>query len=121
MASDQEIVQFGTNAVYEGFWQDRDRGRILGATLTLRDSRAIPLISALTIIVGLAANRIWHISRLSWHALLNSKDSDRNTVKERRRKGQVILRNSEPLGVLPSDLLRCSSRSGLLELLESAH
>jgi hypothetical protein len=98
MSSDQDIVPFGTTAVYEGFWNNRDRGKILGATLTLRDSRAIPLVAALAILVGLAGNRSWHISRLFWHTWLHAKDDDTNAVKEHRRKEQVILRNSETAG-----------------------
>ena len=98
MSSDQDIISFGTNAVYEGFWHNRDRGRILGATLTLRDSRAIPLVAALAIIVGLAGNRSWHTSRLLWHSCLHTQDSDKIAVRQNRRKEQVILRNSETAG-----------------------
>ncbi|KAH8674355.1 hypothetical protein BGZ60DRAFT_429373 [Tricladium varicosporioides] len=98
MSSRQDITLFGTNAVYEGFWNDRDRGKILGATLTLRDSRAIPLVAALAIIVGLAGGRSWHISRLLWHTWLHVKYDDTNAIKESRRKQQVILRNSETAG-----------------------
>jgi hypothetical protein len=98
MSSDQDIISFGTNAVYEGFWNDRDRGKILGATLTLRDSRAIPLVAALAIIVGFAGNRSWHISRLLWHTWLHTKDNDTDAVKLHRRKQQVVLRNSATAG-----------------------
>src|SRR4051812_40405093 len=98
MSSGQSITPYGTDAVYEGFWQDRDRGKILGATLTLRDSRAIPLIAVLAVIVRLAGNRSWHVSRFSWHMLMRSKTDDNNSAKSHRRKRQIILRNSETAG-----------------------
>lgn len=98
MASDQENISSGSNAVYIGFWIDWDRGKVLGATLTLRDSHAVPLLAALAIVVTLAGNRSWHLCRLIWHSLLRARDSYEQAVKEHRRKQQVILRNSETAG-----------------------
>jgi len=114
MSSDQDIISFGTNAVYEGFWHNRDRGRILGATLTLRDSRAIPLVAALAIIVGLAGNRSWHTSRLLWHSWLHTQDSDKIAVRQNRRKEQVILRNSETAGGATVGFIEMWSEIGIV-------
>jgi hypothetical protein len=134
MASDQEVIRFGTNAVYEGFWHDQDRGKILGATLTLRDTRAIPLVAALAIIVGIAGNRSWHISRLAWHSLLNAQNGDTTAVKRHRGKEQVILRNSETAAgvtvgfiemIIETGFLRalreCSLKDGMVVLYAVGH
>ncbi|KAH6666348.1 hypothetical protein B0J14DRAFT_201246 [Halenospora varia] len=98
MASNQEIISSGTNAVHTGFWVDWDPGKIFGATLTLRDSHAVPLLAALATLVAIASNRSWHICRIFWHSFLRAKDDHNEPVKEHRRKQQVILRNSETAG-----------------------
>ncbi|KAH6662277.1 hypothetical protein B0J14DRAFT_707742 [Halenospora varia] len=90
MASNQD-----DNAVFTGFWIDWDRGKVLGSTLTLRDSHAVPLVAALVMLVTLAGGRSWHICRLMWHSLLRAKDSHAQSVREHRRKQQVLIRNSE--------------------------
>jgi hypothetical protein len=95
MASKQNDIVSGSNATFTGFWIDWDRGRVLGATLTLRDAHAVPLVAALVILVTLAGGRSWHICRLMWHSLLRAKDSHAQAVKEHRRKQQVLVRNSE--------------------------
>ncbi|KAH8659284.1 hypothetical protein BGZ60DRAFT_121531 [Tricladium varicosporioides] len=98
MASNQDTISSGTNAVHTGFWIDWDRGKILGATLTLRDSHAAPLLAALATLVAIASNRSWHICRIFWHSFLRAKDDHEEVVKEHRRRQQVILRNSETAG-----------------------
>jgi len=98
MSSNQDYVPYGTDAVYTGFWINWDRGRILGATLTLPDTQAVPLLAALAILVALAGNRSWHLCRLTWHRFLRGKEEHSSAIKTRRRKQQVVIRNSETAG-----------------------
>ena len=98
MSSKQDYVSYGTDAVYTGFWINQDRGKILGATLTLPDKQAVPLLAALAILVALAGNRSWHLCRLTWHGFLRAKESHTSAIQTRRRKQQVVIRNSETAG-----------------------
>lgn len=117
MSSVQDNIPSDSNAVYTGFWIDWDRGKILGATLTLRDSHAVPLLAALAILVTLAGNRSWHICRLVWHVLLRSKESHKEAVQEHRRKQQVVIRNSETAGGATLSLVEEWFSFGILKLL----
>jgi hypothetical protein len=95
MVSNHNVNSSGTNVVYTGFWRDWDRGKVLGATLTLKNENAAILVAALAVLVTLAGNRSWHICRLLWHSLLRSRETHKAIVKDHRRRQQVLLRNSE--------------------------
>lgn len=54
MSDIQDTLPAGANAVYTGFWHDWDRGKVLGATLTLKDRHAVALLAALAVLVTFA-------------------------------------------------------------------
>lgn len=116
MPSNQDYVPYGSDAVYTGFWINWDRGRILGATLTLRDTQAVPLLAALAILVALAGNRSWHLCRLTWHRFLRAKGKHSSTVKIRRRKQQIVIKNSETAGGATAGLCEVWFDSGVMKI-----
>ncbi|KAH9212741.1 hypothetical protein DL95DRAFT_303675 [Leptodontidium sp. 2 PMI_412] len=117
MSSNQDYVPYGTNAVYTGFWINQDRGTILGATLTLPDKQAVPLLAALAVLVALAGNRSWHLCRLTWHRFLRTKEAHTSAIKTHRRKQQVVIRNSETAGGATVGLFAVWFDFGILRIL----
>ncbi|KAH7333114.1 hypothetical protein BKA65DRAFT_479680 [Rhexocercosporidium sp. MPI-PUGE-AT-0058] len=117
MSSNQGYVPYGTDAVYTGFWINQDRGRILGATLTLPDKQAAPLLAALAVLVALAGNRSWHLCRLIWHRFLRAKEAHTSAIKIRRRKQQVVIRNCETAGGATLGLFAVWFNFGVLRIL----
>ena len=89
------LSQAGSSVVYEGVWMDYDRGSgPLGATLTLQTRKATALLSFLTVLVGISANRSWKIWRLLFHGLVTWRNPSRLPGAGQERI-QVILRNTE--------------------------
>lgn len=92
-----------SNAVFTGFWIDWDRGKYQGATLTLPDTKAAPLLVILAILVTFAANRSWFICRFLLHSIQS-------------REKQVILRNSETAGGASLSFLEYWLENGIRRL-----
>ena len=95
----QEDDDAGEGAVFVGFWVDRGRGNILGATLTLRARHALVLLAFLAVLVTFVATR----SSLSWRFLqynfISSRAKDACAPASLRQK--VMIR----IAVTPSAIL----------------
>ena len=130
------MADAGSNAVYTGFWLDRDRGGLLrGATLTLTNQQAAALLAFLAIVVKFAANRSFKIFRFCMHHLIHPDEGGTDSETLAKRRQQVILRNSETAGGALISLLdatiskrsssrasvRAISKSVLLKFLITAH
>ena len=125
MADSQLLA--GSDAAFTGFWTDFDRSeRVRGATLTLRNRDATILLSFLAVLVGLCANRSWKI----WRLILVAKGHGLQSLSQRRKELQVILRNSETTGATigalfallstPSELVKRSDRLRSIALVSMA-
>lgn len=130
------MADAGSNAVYTGFWLDRDReGLVRGATLTLTNQQAAALLAFLAIVVTFAANRSFKIFRFCLHHLIHPDEGEAGSETLAKRRQQVILRNSETAGGALMSLLdatiskrsgsrasvRAISKSVLLKFLITAH
>ena len=76
--------------VYLGLWTNWSRGRVMGATLTLRQSDANLLIAFMAFFIALVASRFWRIICFVLHRLYSTPDAQDVVYHQR----QAILRNS---------------------------
>ena len=114
----------GSSVTYVGFWTDFDRGgKVLGATLTLRNRDAAILLAFLAVLVGISANRSWKIWRFFLHSLLSVDNRSRPSGRGQQRL-HVILRNTETaastlasLVMLPINAMQRLERTDYVKLL----
>lgn len=83
--------------IFEGFWINWTKGRILGSTLTLSNTNSTLLTNLLALFVTMAGSQFWTIVRFTLHQVRASfpdRQSDMLYNKE-----QVVLRNSTSAAV----------------------
>lgn len=100
----------GQYPVYVGAWTNWFRGRIMGATLTLKQADANLLISFIAFLIAFVSTRFWRILRFVLHQAY-STSKPRDVVYH---QCQAILRNStspEDGAQLLSHLLLANRRS----------
>ncbi|PFH59429.1 hypothetical protein XA68_12406 [Ophiocordyceps unilateralis] len=73
-----------------GVWTDWSRGRIMGATVTLRRTEGSLLIAFTAFFIGLVASSFWRILRLALHRYYSTPEP-RDALHHQR---QAILRNA---------------------------
>ncbi|KIW70527.1 hypothetical protein PV04_02789 [Phialophora macrospora] len=90
--------------IYTGVWTDWDRGKILGATLTLSSRDGNLLLAAIALIVTLTSGRLWRILCFAAHQI-RSKQRPADGLHYQR---QNILRNvSSPGDAVWMFFLQC--------------
>jgi hypothetical protein len=79
--------------IFEGFWVNWSKGRLLGLTLTPSPTNATFLTNALAMFVTICGGQLWTILRFAIHQLSSpsSKAKHRSVL---HNKQQVILRNT---------------------------
>ena len=88
----------GSAAVHTGFWIDRSRGPVYGATLTIIDSHATVLLAFLAVLVTFTGTRSWKFWRFILHFTLQTPKIDPWETPFHRLRDLVLLRNSETAG-----------------------
>lgn len=79
----------GQYPVYVGFWVNWSRGRIMGATYTLKQTDANVLIAFIAFFIALVSTRFWRIICFILHQLYSTSDP-RSAIYH---QCQAILRN----------------------------
>ncbi len=87
------ITDAGTTAeqypIYTGFWTNWSRGRIMGATLTLKQADANLIIAFIAFFIAFVSARFWRILCFVLHRLYSTSDPQGTIYHQ----CQVILRN----------------------------
>ncbi|KAF2967835.1 hypothetical protein GQX73_g5752 [Xylaria multiplex] len=96
-----DLNSTGQYPVYVGTWTNWTRGRVLGATLTLRRRDADLLIAFTAFFIAFVATRVWRLICFAIHRSC-SKETPQNTIYHQH---QAILRNSST----PEDGIRLLS------------
>lgn len=78
-----EKVQYN---VYLGAWTNWQRGRVLGATLTLESRYGLLLLSFTATFVGFVASRFWRIATLVLHRIYSTPEP-RDALHHQRQVG----------------------------------
>ncbi|ETN37646.1 uncharacterized protein HMPREF1541_07269 [Cyphellophora europaea CBS 101466] len=96
-----------SSKVHTGFWINRSRDPILGATLTLKSEYGAVIVALSAILVGVASTCVFEIICFVWHQLRARKP---NTTMVWRQQ-QVTLRNTIPPVAVIWDLLSTGWKS----------
>lgn len=81
-----------TGTIYQGFWTDWSKGKLLGTTLTLDPAGTIFLTNSLAMVVTLCGIQLWTILRFALHQWAPTSSHTPSTPH--LNKQQLILRNA---------------------------